>query len=252
MSTALPYEPKYHDWSSEIILATLPQATSTATSALAEKRQDYFFHDMCSEYDSIHLSEFLRSSDIELSDDFWHLCSYWLRDENNHYRGLRRIYSQLYGGTTGEIAELVEARRPDFAPISKLIGSEFHVLICVAFDEITSARAYAKDREAYAELGGEPFHTWVKYAGRDEAVHARNALELIRHRYSHRLDEIPDHVERICDYDLKGDRAYYGTFLFDHDTDDFSKELLIESARTLCSFFDKGPEFDTMLRQANF
>lgn len=141
------------------------------------------------------------------------------------------------------------SRKPNFEPIAHLIPGEFSLLVAIAFDEITSARAYAHDRNTFFQLGGTPFLTWVKYAGRDEAVHARNALKLLEHRHSHRRNDIAAQVEAICNYDLVGQIEYHGTFLFDHDTDDFSKSLLAESGRTLCSYFNQGTAFEKFSAQ---
>lgn len=234
------------------MLASDDSITIGKGTYLAETRRPYFEHDMSSEYDSVHLSNYLKLSGMVLSDGFDMLHDAWLRDEQNHYVGLREIYHRLYDVSRDDIDIQIMGRIPDFTPISHLIEDEFSLLVAVAFDEITSARAYAYDRDTFAELGGEPFLRWVKYAGRDEGVHARNALELLKHEHGHRLKEIPDRVDAICSYELVGDVSYHGTFLFDHDTDDFSKDLLAESGRTLCSFFKQEREFEDLYRRLQF
>lgn len=175
------------------------------------------------------------------------MCQTWLRDEQNHYIGLRQIYHKIYGDNIKEIDAIIKSRKPDFTPISHLLKDEFSILIAIAFDEITSARAYAQDRETYEAIGGKAMLDWVKLAGRDEGVHAGNALSLIRYNHRSRLSEIPEHVRLICDYETKDNVTYHGTFLFDHDTDDFSRELLEKSGDTLCSHFNRRTDFSDLI-----
>lgn len=243
----MSFIPRYHEWSSEAILRDSKVSNSPEALELRTIRRPYFFHDMSSEYDSKHLAKYLAESDIDLSDEFWNMCEVWLRDEQNHYVGLRRINNLLYGEAVENIANRVTSREPNFEPIQHLIEDEFKILVSIAFDEITSARAYAYDRNAYETLGGKTFLKWVKYAGRDEGCHANNALSLLAHSYGNRLNEVHEHVEKICQYDLTGNVDYHGTFLFDHDTDDFSNDLLKESAKTLCSYFGQGDEFSKLI-----
>lgn len=245
----MSYAPRYHEWSSEEILKDSVLHETSEAHKLRAARRSYFFHDMTSEYDSVHLQKYMVENKINLSDEFWNMCKFWLRDENNHYIGLRRINNLLYGESIESIDERVMSRIPNFEPIKHLIDDEFKILVSIAFDEITSARAYAYDRKNYEKLGGSAFLKWVKYAGRDEACHAHNALSLLSHNYGSRLSEIHEHVDRICQYDLTGEVSYHGTFLFDHDTDDFSSDLLRESGNTLCSYFGQGDEFGKLIKR---
>ena len=189
---------------------------------------------------------------MEFSSGFQALHDAWLRDEQNHYVGLREIYHRLYDVPIPEIDHMIKTRVPNFGPIAHLIEDEFSLLVAVAFDEITSARAYAYDRDTFENLGGAPFLQWVKFAGRDEGVHARNAMEFLKHAHAHRLGEVSERVDAICNYELAGEVVYNGTFLFDHDTDDFSKDLLMESGRTLCSFFNQEREFEELFARLQF
>ena len=145
----MSFVPRYHEWSSETILSGSKIATSAEALKLRAARRSYFFHDMSSEYDSKHLAKYLAESNISLSDEFWNMCEVWLRDEQNHYVGLRRINNLLYGESIEDIDSRVTSRQPDFKPIQHLIDDEFRILVSIAFDEITSARAYAYDRGAY-------------------------------------------------------------------------------------------------------
>lgn len=252
LSTKIAFEAKYHSWSSLDILGRRNLNVQGRGTALAEERRSYFEHDMGSEYDSIHLSSYLLSQDIEFSSGFQSLHDAWLRDEQNHYVGLREIYHRLYDVSVDNVDQMIKTRIPVFDPIAHLIADEFSLLVAMAFDEITSARAYAYDRDTFENLGGAQFLQWVKFAGRDEAVHARNAMELLKHAHAHRLDEVAERVDAICNYELAGEVVYSGTFLFDHDTDDFSKDLLMESGRTLCSFFNQEQEFEELFARLQF
>lgn len=246
------FEAKYHVWSAQDVLGSNDFSPPGKGSPLADERRSYFEHDMSSEYDSIHLSNHLKSRNTSFSNGFMDLHEAWLRDEQNHYVGLREIYHRLYDVPIEDIDRMIKTRIPNFEPIAHLIEDEFALLVAMAFDEITSARAYAYDRDTFESLGGAPFLQWVKFAGRDEGVHARNAMELLKHEHADRLEEVSEQVDKICNYELAGTVVYNGTFLFDHDTDDFSNDLLMESGRTLCSFFNQEREFAELFERLQF
>ncbi len=245
----MTFSPRYHSWSSEEVLSGSIIADSELAGSLIAESREYLFHDMCAEYDSANLSDYLATSNIELSNEFWNMCEVWLKDEQNHYVGLRRINNLLYAESVEDLDRRVKSRKCCFDAIEHLISDEFKILVCIAFDEIVSARSYAYDREEYEIMGGDHFLQWVKYAGRDEGCHANNALTLLVNRHGDNLHKVRDHVRQICEYELVGDIEYHGTFLFDHDASgEIPKDMLVDAGRTLCSFFEQGEDFEVLLK----
>ncbi|WP_181005113.1 hypothetical protein [Pseudomonas putida] len=96
---------KCHDWSSVELLKELSPATITKNKKDIKRRQENLWHDMSSEFDSKHfLLYLLKRKDLNLSDEFLEFTCLWHLDEQNHYRGLRKINSVLYG----QSEELIE------------------------------------------------------------------------------------------------------------------------------------------------
>ncbi|MCY1553441.1 hypothetical protein D9M68_899250 [compost metagenome] len=60
------------------------------------------------------------------------------------------------------------------------MSDEFTILVSIAFDEITSTRAYKQDFKLFDSLGPRCLSTWIRNAARDEAAHYGNALKLIK------------------------------------------------------------------------
>lgn len=233
---------KCHDWSSVELLKELSPATITKNKKDIKRRQENLWHDMSSEFDSKHfLLYLLKRKDLNLSDEFLEFTCLWHLDEQNHYRGLRKINSVLYGQSEELIERQLNAREPDFGAIEKFLTDEFTILLSIAFDDITSTRAYKQDFDFFDSLGPSCLSTWIRNAARDEAAHYGNTITILKLRHSSRLKEAPTILDNILAHETSQSFTYNNTFLFDHNTDDFSHELLQHSKSTIIGALERHP-----------
>ncbi|RCL24830.1 hypothetical protein C6A77_15215 [Pseudomonas sp. AFG_SD02_1510_Pfu_092] len=225
---------KCYDWSSVDLLKNLSPQTIVGCKKKIEARQQHFWHDMSSEFDSKHFLNYLmKRTDLNLSDEFLEFVCLWHLDEQNHYRGLRKINSVLYNQSENLIDQRIKSRKPDFGSVSTFLRDEFTILLSIAFDEITSTRAYKQDFDLFDSLGPCCLSTWIRYAARDEAAHYGNAMKLLKLHHSCRFEEAPRFLDDIINFETSHRFTYQNTFIFDHDTDDFSLDLLNRSRHTI-------------------
>lgn len=55
----------------------------------------------------------------------------------------------------------------------------------------------------------------------------------MKKNHSSRFNELPVILDKIVSLETSDEFGYNNTFIFDHDTDDFSNELLIGSKNTI-------------------
>lgn len=225
---------KSYDWSSVDLLKNLTPESITGSREVIKSRQEHFWHDMSSEFDSKHFLIYLMNrSDLDLSDELLEFVCLWHLDEQNHYRGLRKINSVLYGFREEDIDKEIKSRQPEFELISSFMVDEFTILVSIAFDEVTSTRAYKQDFKLFDSLGPDCLSVWIRNAAKDEAAHYGNAMKLLKKNHSSRFEELPELLDKIVSFETSDGFGYNNTFIFDHDTDDFSNELLIDSKNTI-------------------
>ncbi|MFF5864977.1 hypothetical protein [Pseudomonas sp. NPDC012596] len=225
---------KTYDWSSVELLNDLSLDCITGCKEKIKNREKHLWHDMSSEFDSKHfLTYLLKRTDLQLSDEFLEFVCLWHLDEQNHYRGLRKINSVLYGQSEASIDDTIRSRTPDFESIAPFLIDEFSILLSIAFDEITSTRAYKQDFSLFDSLGPHCLSTWIRNAARDEAAHYGNAIKLLKLNHSSRFEEAKCLLDSIVLFETSQAFTYRNTFIFDHDTDDFSTALLNHSRATI-------------------
>lgn len=233
---------KCHDWSSIDLLKDLSPKAITGNRKEIQLRQEHFWHDMSSEFDSKHfLLYILKRTDLRLSDEFLEFVCLWHLDEQNHYRGLRKINSVLYGKSEHLIEEELKTRQPNFEAIEEFMADEFSILLSIAFDEITSTRAYRQDFNLFDSLGPSCLSTWIRNAAKDEAAHYGNAIKILKLRHKPRLKESSAILDKILAHETSSAFTYNNTFIFDHDTDDFSHDLLKLSKTTIMDVLERHP-----------
>ena len=110
----------------------------------------------------------------------------------------------------------------------------FFICLLIAYDEILTTKSYATDHELYLSFGHPAFFEWIKQVTRDEAYHFHNAMEVIRLRHSNRINEIPETIELMLNWDLQKNE-YAGTFVLDHDW--YSEEFLNWGASVIRNYF---------------
>lgn len=225
---------KSYEWSSLELLKGLSIEQIKSNPSKLEERRPFFWHDMSSEFDSINFLRYLFCRrDIQFSNEFIEFVCLWHLDEQNHYRGLRKINSVLYSMPEDMIDREIRSNSPDFSHIEDFMKDEFTILLSIAFDEVTSTRAYKQDVSFFDSFENESLSTWIRYAARDEAAHYGNAMKILRLNHSHRFDEVEAILDKIVEFETSESFDYQRTFIFDHDTDDFSHVLLKDSRDTI-------------------
>lgn len=141
----------------------------------------------------------------------------------------------------GWIDQQMLLRKPAFEHLTSYLRDEFTILLSIAFDEITSTRAYKQDFELFDSLGPHCLSTWIRNAARDEATHYANAMTLLKRGHSERFAEAADFLGDIVNLETSETFGYHNTFIFEHDTDDFSKALLSHSRITILDALGRHP-----------
>lgn len=129
--------------------------------------------------------------------------------------------------------------REGMLALKQKFKGEFTILLSIAFDEITSTRAYKQDFELFDSLGPSCLSTWIRNAAKDEAAHYGNAIKILKLRHQPRLKEAPAVLESILTHETSQTFTYNNTFIFDHDTDDFSHDLLRHSKTTIIETLER-------------
>jgi hypothetical protein len=232
-----PWEALQRRWSWQDLFGNATRDQLVISSQARKELEFLMWRDLSTEYDARHFEDFVLQQNIDITDEFWDLCSAWKYDEQQHYDALKRIVSLLYDVPEAAVDARMLEQIPDFSAIASFFTEEFRILILLAFDEVISAQGYLDDVPMYDSFGPKGITEWVKNASKDEAVHARNALTLIRYRHAHRIPEVPGVVDEILDYLLKGKNGYRGTFVLDDDYDEVSFRMAADS---VCGFFSRN------------
>ncbi|MEN1597393.1 hypothetical protein AAIG97_20720, partial [Pseudomonas aeruginosa] len=155
---------KSYEWSSLELLKGLSIEQIKSNPSKLEERRPFFWHDMSSEFDSINFLRYLFGRrDIQFSNEFIEFVCLWHLDEQNHYRGLRKINSVLYSMPEDMIDREIRSNSPDFSHIEDFMKDEFTILLSIAFDEVTSTRAYKQDVSFFDSFENESLSTWIRY-----------------------------------------------------------------------------------------
>lgn len=232
-----PFKPHFEIWDSLEVLGLLIPSDFTATHEVRSAVKHDLWGDMCAEYDAKNLFSWINKSGLPISDDTKDTLSYWLNDEENHYRGLRLICSCMYGHEEKKIDTMMAERKPDFTKIEHLISDEFSLLITLAYDELVSALGYKMFVSDFEKFGPPSVVEWVLKASRDEGLHYFNFATVALSAYPERKKEVPEILDRIIEYENSPDMAYKNTFLLDHTPETFTRKFLNSCAERVIQKF---------------
>ena len=203
-------------WRAADLFRGFTSAEITADRREVESLRDFFWFDLCAEWDARHLHEHLKARLDSFSPEFRAMESAWADDEANHARGFLDLWCALYDEEESDVVERLSERRADFTAIERFLDDEFGITLLVAYDELATTRAYSLDVALYRRLGSERLERWIRLLIRDESYHHRNAMVLLRLLHGARIPGARRRIEEFVRYDL-GDHGYRATFLFDHE-----------------------------------
>lgn len=214
------YVPRRRSWSVKALFDGVSSDQVTCSPAEAAAAEPRLWTDLVAEWDARLLEAFILERERSLTGAFHRFLAAWAQDEERHTDGLLRLYSLVTGEAEASVRGRLMERRGDFCAVEPLLEDEFELLVLLAYDEAMSTAGYSEDLPFYQSLGPAPFGRLLRELKNDEAVHYRNAVELLVLAYSDRIDEVPRVVERVVRFDEAQDE-YRATFVLDHATDQF-------------------------------
>lgn len=210
--------PRRGDWDARALFDGISRADVVLGDDELAKLREFFWFDLCAEWDSGHLHRHLHRRGDDYTPEFLAFEEAWYLDEINHAEGFVALYCLLFGETREDVVARLEAREPEFDELEGFFGDEFRLALLFAYDELATTRAYKLDVALYESLGHPVFAEWIRRLLRDEGYHHANAVEVLRRRHADRMGEVADHVADFVAWDMGG-HAYRATFLFDHEWD---------------------------------
>jgi len=214
------YAPKQRSWSVARILDGVGAEDVTCTPEEARAAEPQLWIDLAAEWDARLLQAHLEATDRGFSPAFGAFLQAWAEDEEQHTEGLLRIYSLVTGEAEGSVRERLSRRRGDFRHVEPLLEDEFELLVLLAYDEAMSTAGYSEDIPFYRSLGPAAFGDLLRELKNDEAMHYRNAVDLLVRDHAGRSAEVPEVIRRVVRFDEAQDE-YRATFVLDHATDQF-------------------------------
>ncbi len=214
------YVPMQRRWSVSELFEGVTAADVTCSEQDLRAAEPRLWIDLAAEWDARLLEAHILEAERGFSPEFHAFLEVWAADEEQHTEGLLRLYSLVTGEREDAVRGRLGARAGDFRSVEPLLGSEFEVLVLLAYDEAMSTAAYGDDIPFYRSLGPASFGKLLRELKNDEAMHYRNAVELLVHAHSDRVDDVPAVVERVVQFD-EAQEEYRATFVLDHATDQF-------------------------------
>ena len=233
------YRPLRRGWSAEELLRGVRPQDVTCTPAAAREHEARIWIDLVAEYDARILQRELLSRDADFTPEFLSFLDAWAKDEEHHAAGLLRLYSLVTGEAEASVAHRLDERRGDFVARGGWLADEFKLAVLVAYDEAMSTHGYGGDIPFYSSLGPPQFGALLRELKNDEAMHYRNALELLAARHSDRADEVPAVMDEIVAFDAAQDE-YRATFVLDHATSQYPPEMMARVGRSVCTALQRA------------
>ncbi|MFT5198644.1 MAG: hypothetical protein ACI87O_001302 [Planctomycetota bacterium] len=171
--------------------------------------------DVQSEFDARFLAEHLAKQQWTLSAPMSEALEHWLVDEELHQMLFLQVYKAAfparYEDLQRDLAQL--GQNVVIEPLKQLMADEFEVLCLMAYDKLTTVKAYQALLPQYFLLGPrmEPL---LRMVIRDEGRHYATFARILRMHHAQRLSETPAQLEKIRSNE---GTPYANTFVLDHD-----------------------------------
>lgn len=193
----------------------------------AASLRDVLWHELLSEYDAVLFSAHLDVAGVRPSPAFEQFHRAWLPDELRHHAGFRFLIGRMFGVAESTVDAAVAARLGAFSAIEHFLHDELRLCVLLAYDEIVTAKAYARDYPIYDSFGDPSLSRWIRLVARDEIMHFGNLVRLVTTHQADRLHEVPALVEELLARERTAS-VYEATFVLDHQG--YPEELLSSAA----------------------
>lgn len=232
------------DWESTVILSKISPLNTSLALAQDPGFRAIIRNDTASEYDAENLCQYLEKRQAEgsmcISGEFLKFEKAWRRDEMNHTLGFAMIEALLFSASVSEILTEIRSESPNFTPLVErgLFDDEFTTAVVIAYDEISTARAYAEDwKTRYPKFENPVILEWIKKVAADESRHFYNIISVIKRCHAERIPEIPSVLKRILEWE-RSEHEYGRTFVLDHTGEQFTGVFINKAASILLKQFN--------------
>lgn len=235
-----PYRPIRRAWSLGAIQESAgPEAPLTPAPGGAEGR---VWADLVAEYDARLLMDELVTRGPH-SPGMEHFLAAWAADEERHTDGLTWLYCRAFGVDPAEVGERLASRAGRFDSFEGFLDDEFRLATMVAYDEAMSTHGYGADLPFYSSLGRTgaeraAYASLLRELRADEAMHYRNAVELLAEQHADRAGEVAGVMDEVIALDAAQDE-YQGAFLLDHASDQFSEGSMRRVGRAVAGTIER-------------
>lgn len=227
-------------WKSIYILRELNRDEINISEQTKKEIHDEMWRNLIAEYDANFLSQHLQSRLNTFSSEFQEFWKIWLHDENNHYMGIRKIYSTIFEEDETATHKRVISRTPEFSKVEEFLCNEFIICVCLAYDELASTKGYTDAFPLYDSFCNPYISQWIRLAAGDEMLHAINVQNILLNIHKDKLSEAPGILRKIVNSESGNTEEYKATFLFDHGEDPgnnpFNQSFFKECANDTCRF----------------
>ncbi|MEM1449548.1 MAG: hypothetical protein AAF957_15800 [Planctomycetota bacterium] len=232
------YEPLRRVWSAAELLDGVRPEDVRVSVEEGRAQEARLWTDLAAEYDGRLLQAEVLGRGTEYSPAFHAFLQAWADDEEHHAAGLLRLCSLVLREPEEALLARLGERRADFTGMEAFLDDEFALTVLLAYDEAMSTHGYGEDIPFYASLGPPPFERLLRELKNDEAVHYRNAVELLVAEHAHRVDEVGEMLDEVVRYDAT-QTEYRATFILDHATDQFSSDDMERVGRSVRGAIDR-------------
>ncbi len=226
------WKPRQTRWDASVLVGQVKRADIQLTSEKLEELRDYFWFDLCAEWDSTYLHDEIHRGESPWSQEFLAFEQAWFEDEINHAEGFLALFCLLYEEDEALVRQRLRERTPDFAPLAEFLHDEWGLSLLFAYDELATMRAYHIDVALYQSLGTSELSRFIRLLLRDETYHHANAVDLVLRQEGLVFEKVSHLIDRFLAYDQQ-DPRYQATFVFDHEWAHVGEDFFLETAKML-------------------
>lgn len=224
-----------HQLTSVANLKTIPRESHVWDKMRESSLSSIIMHDVCSEFDARHFSVYVDRRGLGKTNEFRRFRGVWLRDEQNHYEGFRFLASCIFDKSEQAVDVQVRVRESEFSALANYLTDDLSLHVVLCYDEMVTARAYARDMKLYDALNEPILSRWIREVTRDEFCHFLDLAKMIRKLHSDSFSKIERSVHELASLEEAGVR-YGGTFVLDRNATNHEPAFFRYSAQKVLRY----------------